>query len=44
MDPLTLQLGPGDEKFVDSLMPAGHASTVGYTDPSYPVEGRRVTG
>ena len=44
MDALTLQLGPDDEKFVDSLVPAGHASTAGYTDPNYPIEGRRVTG
>jgi aryl-alcohol dehydrogenase-like predicted oxidoreductase len=44
MDALTLQLGPGDEEFVDRLVPAGHVSTPGYTDPDYPVEGRRVTG
>jgi aryl-alcohol dehydrogenase-like predicted oxidoreductase len=42
MDALTLQLRPDDEKFVDSLVPSGHASTPGYTDPNYPVEGRRV--
>jgi aryl-alcohol dehydrogenase-like predicted oxidoreductase len=41
-DALALQLGPDDEAFVDSLVPAGHASTAGYTDPNYPVEGRRV--
>lgn len=39
---LNLQLGPEDEKFVDSLVPPGHASTPGYTDPGYPVEGRRA--
>ncbi len=39
---LDLALGPEDEKLVDSLVPAGHASTHGYTDPGYPVEGRRV--
>ncbi len=39
---LDLQLGPEDEAFVDALVPAGHASTPGYTDPVYPVEGRQV--
>jgi aryl-alcohol dehydrogenase-like predicted oxidoreductase len=29
-----------DEAFFDSLVPAGHASTPGYTDPQYPVVGR----
>ena len=29
-----------DETFFDSLVPAGHASTPGYTDPQYPVTGR----
>ena len=42
VEALNLQLGTEDEKFVDSLVPAGHASTPGYTDPGYPVEGRRV--
>ena len=31
-----------DEAFFDSLVPAGHASTPGYSDPLYPIEGRRV--
>ena len=31
-----------DEAFFDSLVPAGHASTAGYSDPLYPIEGRRV--
>ncbi|SMG58914.1 aldo/keto reductase [Paraburkholderia susongensis] len=44
VEALSLQLGPDDEKFVDSLVPPGHASTPGYTDPNYPVEGRRVIG
>ena len=35
-------LDADDEAFVDSLVPAGHASTPGYTDPAYPVEGRQV--
>ncbi|RQR57040.1 aldo/keto reductase [Burkholderia sp. Bp9140] len=42
VDALTLELGPDDERFVDSLVPPGHASTHGYTDPGYPVEGRKV--
>lgn len=29
-----------DEALVDSLVPLGHPSTPGYTDPSYPIEGR----
>jgi aryl-alcohol dehydrogenase-like predicted oxidoreductase len=29
-----------DEAIVDSLVPPGHPSTPGYTDPKYPVEGR----
>lgn len=39
---LTLELGPEDEKLVDSLVPPGHASTPGYTDPGYPIEGRKI--
>lgn len=39
---LSVELGPDDEKFVDSLVPPGHASTPGYTDPGYPIEGRRA--
>lgn len=42
IDTLTLELGPDDERFVDSLVPPGHASTHGYTEPGYPVEGRKV--
>ena len=30
-----------DEAFVDGLVQIGHASTPGYTDPRYPVAGRR---
>lgn len=29
------------EALVDRLVPAGHPSTPGYTDPNYPVKGRR---
>ncbi|MFP3248932.1 MAG: aldo/keto reductase, partial [Paraburkholderia sp.] len=41
---LKLSLTSEDEQFVDSLVVPGHASTPGYTDPGYPVEGRRVVG
>ncbi|URG49304.1 aldo/keto reductase [Pectobacterium quasiaquaticum] len=37
---LSLALTDEDEKLVDSLVPPGHTSTHGYTDPGYPVEGR----
>jgi aryl-alcohol dehydrogenase-like predicted oxidoreductase len=37
---LELDLGVEDERLVDRLVPPGHASTPGYTDPGYPVEGR----
>lgn len=40
VEALKLQLGPDDERFVDSLVAPGHASTPGYTDPGYPIEGR----
>ena len=30
-----------DEALVDSLVPRGHSSTPGYTDPAYPVIGRQ---
>lgn len=29
-----------DEALVDRLVPAGHPSTPGYSDPAYPIEGR----
>ena len=29
-----------DEALIDALVPAGHASTPGFTDPAYPVGGR----
>ena len=31
---------PADEALVDSLVPSGHPSTAGYTDPAYPLNGR----
>ena len=43
MDALGLALGPDDEQLVDSLVVPGHASTHGFTDPGYPVEGRKVS-
>lgn len=30
-----------DEALIDSLVNTGHASTPGYNDPAYPIEGRR---
>lgn len=41
VDALGVSLGPEDEAFVDALVPPGHASTHGYTDPLYPVTGRQ---
>lgn len=38
---LTLEWNDGDEALVDSLVPAGHPSSPGYTDPQYPLEQRR---
>jgi aryl-alcohol dehydrogenase-like predicted oxidoreductase len=32
--------GPEDEALADSLVPPGHPSTPGFTDPFYPVRGR----
>ncbi|MCC7016966.1 MAG: aldo/keto reductase [Rhodospirillales bacterium] len=37
------KLGPADEKLIDSLVPPGHPSTPGYSDPKYPPNGRVVT-
>lgn len=42
VDALTVQIGPEDEQFINALVPPGHASTPGYTDPGYPIEGRIV--
>ncbi len=33
-----------DEALVDSLVPVGHPSTPGYTDPAYPVRSLRTVG
>jgi aryl-alcohol dehydrogenase-like predicted oxidoreductase len=40
VDALGLTLNAADEALVNSLVPAGHSSTAGYTDPGHPVEGR----
>ena len=37
-----LLLGAQDEALVDSLVAPGHPSTPGYSDPSFPVQGRLV--
>lgn len=37
---LDVVIGPEDEALVDSLVPPGHPSTPGYTDPAYPLNGR----
>jgi aryl-alcohol dehydrogenase-like predicted oxidoreductase len=39
---LDVMLTAGDEAFADALVPPGHASTPGYTDPAYPIEGRQT--
>ncbi len=38
---LQIKLTPDDEQAISALVPAGHASTYGYTDPIYPVTGRQ---
>ena len=38
---LDCAIGADDEALVDTLVPPGHASTPGYSDPAYPVPGRR---
>ena len=37
-----LAWGAQDEAIVDSMVPSGHPSTPGYSDPAYPLTGRRV--
>jgi aryl-alcohol dehydrogenase-like predicted oxidoreductase len=44
MRALDVTLTAEDEAFIDSLVVPGHASTHGFTDPSYPVEGRVARG
>jgi aryl-alcohol dehydrogenase-like predicted oxidoreductase len=40
LNAIEVQFTAEDEEFVSGLVPAGHASTPGYTDPIYPVTGR----
>lgn len=40
MRALQVTMDTEDERFVDSLVRPGHASTHFYTDPAYPIEGR----
>lgn len=37
---LEVSLNEEDEALIDELVPRGHPSTPGYSDPSYPIEGR----
>jgi aryl-alcohol dehydrogenase-like predicted oxidoreductase len=37
------QLSAEDEALVDTLVPSGHPSTPGFTDPAYPLTGRFAT-
>ncbi len=41
LDAVGAPFDAADEALVDSLVAPGHASTPGYTDPQYPVTGRR---
>jgi len=38
---LSVQFSADDERVISALVPPGHASTYGYTDPIYPVTGRQ---
>ncbi len=40
LDGVSLPWHAGDEALVDRLVPPGHPSTPGFTDPKYPVAGR----
>lgn len=42
LEALTLKLDGSDEELVNRLVAPGHTSTHGYTDPGYPVEGRKL--
>jgi aryl-alcohol dehydrogenase-like predicted oxidoreductase len=37
---LDVKLTAEDEAFIDGLVSVGHASTLGFTDPGHPIEGR----
>ncbi len=42
MEAIDYSLMTEDEAFIDDLVKPGHASTHGYTDPNYPIEGREI--
>lgn len=42
LDALDTRWSAEDEAFVDALVPPGHPSTPGFTDPRYPLRGRRL--
>lgn len=39
---MDVTLGDEEEAFIDALVHPGHSSQPGYTDPAYPIEGRRA--
>jgi aryl-alcohol dehydrogenase-like predicted oxidoreductase len=39
---LEVTLTADDEALVEGLVTTGHASTPGFNDPAYPIEGRRL--
>ena len=41
LDALSYQFTDEDENLINSLVPTGHPSTPGYSDPKYPFSGRR---
>jgi aryl-alcohol dehydrogenase (NADP+) len=41
IEAMAVEFDAADEALIDSLVAPGHASTPGYTDPVYPVTGRR---
>jgi len=44
MGALEYKWQPGDDELVDGLVPPGHPSTPGYSDPAYPFYGRTRAG
>jgi len=41
VEALSVQLTAEDEAMVDRLVPPGYASTHGFNDPQYPIQGRK---
>jgi aryl-alcohol dehydrogenase-like predicted oxidoreductase len=41
---LNVNITAEDEAMVDSLVPQGYASTHGFVDPQYPIQGRQPRG